>query len=645
MVSCRPRRSRLLLAGLTWLAFLAGAQAAAAADNVTYNGGPVAHSMTGVIVDWGPNVNSMYTNEATGDPGLIKYLAAESGSTAGIGGVLAQYMDSSGHNAANRVSYGQQYPITPSVTSTTIMDSQIRSELAAQIAAGHLPHPSGDGLQTLYLVLFPAGDTECIDSQNCSANAPNQASATLCAYHGGTQLADGTKLLYAVIPDDTSGPMSYECGNAQSVFADQTSYLSHEWSETISDPLGNAWWVNNTSSSYDGNEIGDNCNQLMGSDGGWTLQLEWSNLDGNCVGSESAYHAPTASFLASGTAAPGQPVSFDASSSTDPAANATAIAGTSYSIGSGLASYHWTWGDGASSQSPTPATTHTYAADGNYEVSLSVTDNLGFTSTVTKALAITSDAPSPAPGSPPPVTQPPTATTQPSSPAPAPAPVPQTAPAPSPPAPPVATTGAASRVSAGSAVISGTVTPNGAATTYHVEFGPTPAYGHSTPSLSAGAGNGATAVSVTLAGLAPRATYHYRLVATSAAGTSAGADRLLTTRHALRRAPRFSFRVVSPAGLRAGRRGHLRIRFHCSRACSAHFAVTVAARATRFAPVAVTLARAVGRIGAPGSGTATITFPAAVLGRLRAMRLIVVGYAVSPGSSQTAPRAQRLRLT
>jgi PKD domain len=649
------RRVKFLLAGIVWLALLGGAQAAAAADDVTYQGGPVAHSMTGVIVDWGPNINPMYTNETSGDPGFIKYLAAESGSTAGIGGVLAQYMDSSGHNAANQVSYGQQYEITPSVTSTTILDSQIRAELAAQIQSGHLPHPAGDGLQTLYLVLFPAGDTECIDAQDCSANAPNQATADLCAYHGGAQLADGTNLLYAVIPDDTTGPMSDECGNAQNVFDDQTSYLSHEWSETISDPLGNAWWVNNPSSSSNGNEIGDNCDALMGSNGGWAVQLEWSNLDDNCVASESAYQTPTASFVAPGVGSPGQPVSVDASSSSDPAADAAAISGTSYSIGSGIASYEWNWGDGSSSLTTTPTTTHSYAALGDYQVSLTVTDNLGFTSTVTHALAISSDETlPPSPTAPPPVSQPPPAATQPASPATQPAsPAPASAPpvgAPSPPTtPPAASTGPATRITPGAAIVSGTVAPNGTSTSYHVEFGTTRAYGHSTPSFSAGAGTSTVPITLTLTGLAPRTLYHYRLVATSAGGTSVGADSVFRTGQALRPAPRFSFRVASPAALRAALRGRLKVHFRCSRACAAHFAVTASAtRTTRFAPVAVTLARAVGRIGAPGDGTATLTFTPAFRSRLRgtaALRLIVVGYAVSRGSSQTAPRAQRLTLT
>src|SRR5581483_2254514 len=86
------RGTRLITAAVAWFALLGAAQAASAA-NLGYHGGPVAHSMSGVVVDWGPGVNSTYKSETTGDPGLIKYLAANSGSTSDIGGVLAQYLD------------------------------------------------------------------------------------------------------------------------------------------------------------------------------------------------------------------------------------------------------------------------------------------------------------------------------------------------------------------------------------------------------------------------------------------------------------------------------------------------------------------------------------------------------------------------
>ena len=90
-------------------------------------------------------------------------------------------------------------------------------------------------------------------------------------------------------------------------------------------------------------------------------------------------------------------------------------------------------------------------------------------------------------------------------------------------------TGAASGVSQNSATIAGQVNPNGLATTYEFEYGTSTKYGSATATGSVGAGTTITRVSVTLNGLSSGTTYHYRLLATNADGTSYGADRTFKT--------------------------------------------------------------------------------------------------------------------
>src|SRR5581483_11843132 len=87
------------VAAVLVLAFASAARADIG-DPLQYWGGPVAHSMTGVVVDWGSSINPIYTDQDSGDPGLLKYLEANSGSTGDVSAVLAQYMDSSGANSA-----------------------------------------------------------------------------------------------------------------------------------------------------------------------------------------------------------------------------------------------------------------------------------------------------------------------------------------------------------------------------------------------------------------------------------------------------------------------------------------------------------------------------------------------------------------
>jgi len=93
---------------------------------------------------------------------------------------------------------------------------------------------------------------------------------------------------------------------------------------------------------------------------------------------------------------------------------------------------------------------------------------------------------------------------------------------------PAATTGPAGAVTEQSAALSGSVNANGAPTSYHFEYGPTSAYGSTTPLADAGSG-GAVAATASLGGLSPAATFHFRIVATNAGGVTQGADQTFTT--------------------------------------------------------------------------------------------------------------------
>jgi hypothetical protein len=73
------------------------------------------------------------------------------------------------------------------------------------------------------------------------------------------------------------------------------------------------------------------------------------------------------------------------------------------------------------------------------------------------------------------------------------------------------------------------VNPNGAATTWHVEYGTSTSYGSNTSSASVGSGTASVAVSGSLTGLTAGTIYHYRVVATNSSGTGRGADGILTT--------------------------------------------------------------------------------------------------------------------
>jgi hypothetical protein len=95
--------------------------------------------------------------------------------------------------------------------------------------------------------------------------------------------------------------------------------------------------------------------------------------------------------------------------------------------------------------------------------------------------------------------------------------------------PPSATTGAAKNVTQAAATVTGTVDPQGMATTYRFEYGTSTSYGLQTAEVDAGSGTGAVDASANLSGLTTDTTYHYRVVATNAAGVARGADHTLKT--------------------------------------------------------------------------------------------------------------------
>jgi secreted trypsin-like serine protease len=93
---------------------------------------------------------------------------------------------------------------------------------------------------------------------------------------------------------------------------------------------------------------------------------------------------------------------------------------------------------------------------------------------------------------------------------------------------PTASTSGASDLANSSASLNGSVTPGGVTANVSFQWGSTSSYGNTTSSVSV---SGASAVNehVTVSGLKPSTTYHFRIVATSANGTAYGSDGTFTT--------------------------------------------------------------------------------------------------------------------
>jgi len=97
------------------------------------------------------------------------------------------------------------------------------------------------------------------------------------------------------------------------------------------------------------------------------------------------------------------------------------------------------------------------------------------------------------------------------------------------PAAPFVTTKAATNVKSTSATLNGAVNPLGASTSFGFQLGNSTTYGFVQDSQPAGNGTDSVNVSISLAGLSPSTTYHYRLTAASPSGVSNGGDLTFTT--------------------------------------------------------------------------------------------------------------------
>jgi hypothetical protein len=97
------------------------------------------------------------------------------------------------------------------------------------------------------------------------------------------------------------------------------------------------------------------------------------------------------------------------------------------------------------------------------------------------------------------------------------------------PTPPAPATAPATNIGPLGATLNGTVTPNGHATNIHFQYGTTTNYGKNTLAQAVGQGTTPVPVAASLAGLKSNTTYHFRLVATSSAGTKRSGDRTFKT--------------------------------------------------------------------------------------------------------------------
>ena len=233
--------------------------------------GPVLTAEAPYLIYWAPGT---HTIPGPSQALLNQYLtdvAADSGQGTNVYSVLGQYHSpysqvfSATGKAPQAILDTQPYPAKQTgcklATGMTacVNDGSLRAEIARLITAGTVPAPGkpGAGTTPIFFMITP------VDVNVCAAGGCS--STSFCAYHTYFT-SGGNDVLYASVPFSVFASSSKGCqtdgtptyltpsgaysGNQAYNVADD---LSHELSETITDPLINAWYSGN------GLEVGDLC--------------------------------------------------------------------------------------------------------------------------------------------------------------------------------------------------------------------------------------------------------------------------------------------------------------------------------------------------------------------------------------------------
>jgi hypothetical protein len=264
--------------------------AAPAGAHLTYHNGPIISNVQVIQVLYG---SGSYNAQIAGttSPTMGNFFADIT--STGLISLMQQY-NTNISGGTNQIfgngTFAGLFQIVPAAgnNGSTITDTQIQSELLAQINAGHLPAPVLDATgnpNTLYMIYFPPGKTISQGGSNsCQAGG-------FCAYHGTTSSTLNAKhVLYGVMPDMQAGSgCSTGCGTS-SVFGNYTSVTSHELTEAMTDAqVGIATVIGPPLAWYDSTngEIGDICNgqqaTYVANGTSYVIQLEFSNSANNCV--------------------------------------------------------------------------------------------------------------------------------------------------------------------------------------------------------------------------------------------------------------------------------------------------------------------------------------------------------------------------
>jgi hypothetical protein len=225
----------------------------------------------------GHTLSSLTTQYYQTIAGATTFVSGLPDAVGGNGSQGGTYLDTNPYPAS-----GCKDPATPG---NCITDAQLQTEL---LRVMKLNGWSG-GVGKIYALFTSAGEGSCFTPTSTASGCA--APGGYCAYHSHV-VVNAVPVIYANIAyGNPSGCLGSGSSPNNIPVADAAATsTSHELTEAITDPLGNAWF------SAQGNEIGDLCNATYGTnsyDGGlanqrwnghyYELQREFDNHLGICI--------------------------------------------------------------------------------------------------------------------------------------------------------------------------------------------------------------------------------------------------------------------------------------------------------------------------------------------------------------------------
>jgi hypothetical protein len=176
--------------------------------------------------------------------------------------IVDQYTGSHDNNRYTVAKEATNINYTPPAKPFT--DADMVALVHAVVVSMAEDHHYATGYSNEYHVFLPPGQDECFDTTYSVCYSPdNPPTFFFCAYHGSADFTDIGHVLYSVEPFQDLGGCSSRPGTPNGQLADSTNnVLSHELTETITDPDGTAWW-NSLDNGLYGQEIGDECSFII----------------------------------------------------------------------------------------------------------------------------------------------------------------------------------------------------------------------------------------------------------------------------------------------------------------------------------------------------------------------------------------------